>query len=212
MISQTLSLRELDAELALAPERYDPRRMLSNDGVPLGQLVTSVREVVNPAKHDEVDVLVLDTGDADRGLIIPHNAVVTVSRIRSLKKVVQAGDVVISRLRSYLRQVALIDEFLVEQAPLILCSTEFFVLRSRDGGDVSFLVPWLLSDQVQRALSAGQEGGHHPRFGEDQLLNLRVPEIVLDQRTALGDTVRVRTRGALEASREILELADRLSD
>ncbi len=44
-------------------------------------------------------------------------------------------DVIISRLRPYLRQAAIIDQGLVADdnvSSMILCSTEFYVLRSKD--------------------------------------------------------------------------------
>ena len=72
------------------------------------------------------------------------------------------GDLVVSRLRPYLRQIALVHPSAVAHAegrPLAL-STEFYVLAPRvDGEDLAFLVPFLLSADVQRALAGAQEGG-----------------------------------------------------
>ena len=108
----------------------------------------------------------------------------------------QAGDVIISRLRPYLRQVALVDEALFQlcrRGNAVAASTEFFVLRGRTGFEAAGLVPFLLSQPVQAALAAGQEGGHHPRFRQELLLSLPVPDQV--------------TRGSDKVARKMRSLA-----
>jgi hypothetical protein len=69
------------------------------------------------------------------------------------------------------------------------CSTEFFVLRSTSDSSIAFLVHWLLDEKTQEVLRVGQEGGHHPRFTEEHLLNLTVPEQVLSNRDGLSREV-----------------------
>jgi hypothetical protein len=74
MISTTRHLSGLDDGLVIAPERYDPRRSLRTPGVPLSEIVVSSRVVVDPARTNPAgEFLVIDTGDADRGSLIPHN-------------------------------------------------------------------------------------------------------------------------------------------
>ena len=102
----------------------------------------------------------------------------------------QIGDVLISRLRPYLRQVAYVDRTIpVLSEAALLCSTEFFVLRSVDQQSIAFLVPFLLSVQVQRVLAASQEGGHHPRVRESTLLTLPLPSSLLETRAATSSAV-----------------------
>ena len=66
------------------------------------------------------------------------------------------GDVIISRLRPYLRQVAFVDSDIrgYELSATILCSTEFFVLRAIEQESIAFLVPFLLSQSTQQVLAA----------------------------------------------------------
>jgi hypothetical protein len=111
--------------------------------------------------------------------------------IGSVKKCVESGDVLISRLRPYLRQVAWVDEHIGSIGPdvSLVCSTEFFVLRSIDGKSIAFLVPLLLSRPVQIVLAASQEGGHHPRIAEATLLTLPVPAKLLDRRDATSQAI-----------------------
>jgi hypothetical protein len=173
----------------LAPERYDPRRSVEAafDSVLLGEVVTLIRRTVAP--DDKLEpCLVLDTSDAREGIVIGRKQQTT--EIGSTKKSIQPGDVIVSRLRPYLRQVASVDDGILNLSGAnLLCSTEFFVLRSPDERSIAFLVPYLLSDQVQEVLAASQEGGHHPRFDDSTLLTLPVPKKLLDNSKAASAAV-----------------------
>ena len=139
--------------------------------------------------------LVLDTCDAQEGVTIARRRPVPLNSLRSTKKLVPTRSVLISRLRPYLRQVAFVDDTLTSShnSVVIACSTEFFVLTPRDQRSIAFLVPFLLSERVQKVLAASQEGGHHPRFDEHTLLRLPVPRTWIDQR----DEVSARVERAI---------------
>ena len=179
----------LDAGWVLAPERYDPRLADGGSGVPLGELADVVREHVSPARATAGQLLVLDTGDAQEGVLLPpaERRPVPPSGLGSAKKLARTGDVLISRLRPYLRQVALVDPALTSAT--VACSTEFYVLRSRDRRSIAFVVAFLLSAPVQERLAAAQEGGHHPRFRQEALEALVVPDAVLAARDELSAEV-----------------------
>ena len=179
----------LEAGWVLAPERYDPRLTGAADGVALGELVDVVREHVSPERAPAGPYLVLDTGDAQEGVLLPPAGRVPVpgTALGSAKKAARPGDVLISRLRPYLRQVALADSALTDAA--VVCSTEFYVLRARGPQSIAFLVAFLLSAPVQERLAAAQEGGHHPRVRQEALEALVVPDAVLAARTALSAEV-----------------------
>jgi hypothetical protein len=169
---------DLDSGLILAPERYDPtRNSLGQSDKTVADVVSLVSAQINQKTADpSARYLVLDTGDAREGIVVTQKEPTSAADIRSPKKGVEPGDVIISRLRPYLKQVAIIDAALCSRADHTVCSTEFYVLRGRERGSLGFLVPWLLSDPVQAVLAAAQEGGHHPRFSSDVLLKLPVPE------------------------------------
>lgn len=199
-----LSLDQLDSGWVLAPERYDQRRRLSRStGTTLGGLIQIVNEQVSPrmAGQDESVYTVLDTGDANEGVLRTSRAPLQLREIGSAKKRLRIGDVIISRLRPYLRQVALVDAGLFQtlgKETGLACSTEFFVLRSQDPkASIAFLVPYLLSTPIQRVLAAAQEGGHHPRFSQATLEQLRVPDGVLARRSELS----VRTEESIRLYR-----------
>ena len=187
------SKTNLASPVILAPERYDPRRQIKtneNEVVELGSIVTSVKKMVK-SSVDIGKCFVLDTSDAQEGIVIARKQSLLGTEIGSTKKEVKSGDVIISRLRPYLRQVEFIDEEIPNaKGTQILCSTEFFVLRSIDNLSIAFLVPFLLSDAIQEVLAASQEGGHHPRFIESALLTLPIPKNLLSQRLMISEVVK----------------------
>ena len=187
-----VSVADLAAGVVLAPERYDPaRRPAVTNGRPLAELVTLVRDSVRPVA-DERDLrrcLLFDTGDAQSGFLHTSRAPLATQQLGSSKRLILPGDVLISRLRPYLRQVAWVDPELATSDIRLCCSTEFYALRGRDGQDIAFVVPWLLSAPIQTALAAAQEGGHHPRFDRSALLELPVADHWLRRRAALSAEV-----------------------
>ncbi len=189
---------QLGKGIVLAPERYDRRREALSaiaSSIVLGMLVLPLRKTVNPNGNgaEPRDFLVLDTCDAQEGIIIARRRPAPLSSLRSAKKIVPARSVLISRLRPYLRQVAFVDDALNSRHKdvAIACSTEFFVLTPRDQRSIAFLVPFLLSEPVQEVLAASQEGGHHPRFDEYALLGLPVPRAWTDQRDEVSAQVEL---------------------
>jgi hypothetical protein len=127
----------------------------------------------------------------------------------SPKTPVPPGSLLVSRLRPYLRQIGFVsDSLLVERdfhakkaertrvrLPL-LCSTEFSVLVPKGPRSLAFLLPFLLSDDVQRRLTAAQEGGHRPRVPRETLMSLRVPD----------GAVRARRKTSAAVERALAEL------
>lgn len=202
-VARCVQLRysDLSTGLVLAPERYDPRRHarfsngVSSSKVYLGDLASLQGSTINRGNRNVAgtNYVVLDACDAKEGFLIARKAPILQQDIGSAKKRIQAGDVIISRLRPYLRQVAYIDKAFFSQFEPetieLVGSTEFFVLRPPQDDDIAYLVPFLLSALVQEVLGASQEGGHHPRFNKETLLELPVPEELLDRKGALSKYV-----------------------
>ena len=211
-----VTLASLVDGLALAPERYDPRRGPAQQGCPLLQIIEVMREQLNPARDDgRYRYLVLDTSDVAEGIIRPSRDPMPAPMIGSSKKVVRAGDVLISRLRPYLRQVGYVDPGLASEFGddvKVVCSTEFFVLRSRGGGKLGFLVPYLLSRGVQVLLAAAQEGGHHPRFNQATLETLRLPDWLIERAGEISARVESAAASARQADLTLRHLVGLFSD
>jgi hypothetical protein len=175
------TLGELGDELSLAPERQRASE-LAGGGVALEDLVVLRNERLAP--EDIGRALILDTTHTRDGLVDLVSARRASAPPRSAKKRVRAGDLLVSRLRPYLRQIAFVHPRAVAACggvPLG-CSTEYYVLAPRDGQRLEYLLPFLLGPEAQAFLAAGQEGGHHPRVPLETLLALRVPVGVVRSR------------------------------
>ena len=161
-----------DEESAWSPERYSPERAqqqaLAENSVPLAKLVSFRKETFNPVRSgvDQAgSFIVLDTNHAYEGRVQFRGQSVPATSVGSIKRPLKPGYVIVSRLRTYLRQVALIDNALLDGFDGgVLCSTEFYVLAPISDADIAFLVPFLLSAPVQKVFAAAEEGGHHPRI------------------------------------------------
>ncbi len=207
-----LSIRrlcELDEPFVLAPERYDPRREFSlsssTSTLPLRTVVELNRKTLTGPNGDAEHCLIFDTGDAHEGVISGRRQRVPMSAIGSAKKEIRQNDVIISRLRPYLRQVAFVDTDVPcrGEGVIMLCSTEFFVLRPTDHQSIAFLVPFLLTGKVQKVLAASQEGGHHPRFSETSLLSLLIPAEILERREEISKIVESSVQSFRQSQREM---------
>jgi hypothetical protein len=186
------TLGDLGEGIVLAPERWLAADESTGEGIPLGELVVERGERATAA-----NALVLDTTHARDGILDIAAAVRAGAGAKSSKKTARAGDLVISRLRPYLRQIAFVHPRAIEGAagrPLAL-SSEFYVLSPRAEGDLAFLLPFLLGASAQAILAAAQEGGHHPRVPRSSLFALRVPKEIVRRRRAIG----VRVEASLEA-------------
>ncbi len=207
-ISAVVDVSRLDDGNVLAPERYDPRRRyVGQSNARLSDIVNLLREQISAetAKAKQ-QFLVLATGDARDGIVRPTVPPCDGSAIGSTKRRIRPGQVIISRLRPYLQQVAWIDASLLESTDghvELVCSTEFYVLDSKDGESIAFLVPFLLSRRVQSVLAASQEGGHHPRFNELTLKSLPLPTLLLERREELSMRVERAVSQARQAFGEI---------
>ncbi len=212
-----VTLDHLDEGLIITPERYDPRRGMQNNGMFNISDVAEViaEQIIFNHTNKEALYLVLDTSDARNGIIRTKKTPILIDKIKSTKKIIKPRDVIISRLRPYLRQVAYVDELMVRQdsQPIILaCSTEFYILRSKDGQSIAFLVPFLLSDKVQEVLAVSQEGGHHPRFNQATLQRIGISKSILNNRDKMSAEVESAVRQATSADLRIKSLTAKCSE
>lgn len=179
---------ELGTTLVLTPERYNPKRRMSiedNNGILLSEIIVIENDTLTMKKAANLECFQVNTGDAMGGYLkVPQIK----EKINSNKKIIKKGDVIISRLRPYLKQVAYVD---IDKGEEIMgASTEFYVLRTRKKGEsIAFLVPFLLSDVVQNVFTNSVEGSQHPRFKDEDILNLVVPKKIFDNRTNITNEV-----------------------
>lgn len=160
-----------------APARYAtleklaamPHRLLSD-------CCDSIRDLFDPtAPQGITEARNFDVGEALKPALDDSLTPVPVEEIGSTKKIMKRGDVVISRLRSYLRQIAVVN---TSDSVLTVGSSEFIVLRPRSGISPELLLVFLRSQPVQTILKYCQEGNQHPRFGESNLLEIPFPDVL----------------------------------
>ena len=109
----------------------------------------------------------------------------TVRAIGCAKKNAEPGDLVVSRLRPYLREMSVVPRREVRQ----LFSTEFVVLRPKPEGAVSpqTLQALLLCALPQAIFARSQYGVGHPRFYEFALTEMPIPDSVIAMNAALTE-------------------------
>lgn len=181
------SNKQLGADFILTPERYNPKRRMSIDNeetILLSEIVELSNDTLTTKQGKGKRIIQINTSDAMGGYLNTNSG--ATESINSNKKIIKKGDVIISRLRPYLKQVAYVDS---EGEDILGASTEFFVLRSRNEESIAYLVPFLLSQPAQQVFENSVEGSQHPRFKEEDILNLQIPMSIYNNREDISRRV-----------------------
>ena len=181
------SNKQLGVNFILTPERYNPRRRMSidnEDTILMSEIVEIVNDIITKKQAQGKSIIQINTSDAMGGYLNINSEVN--DSINSNKKILRKGDVIISRLRPYLRQVAYVDE---DRKEILGASTEFFVIRARNNESIAYLVPFLLSQPAQLVFENSVEGSQHPRFKEEDVLNLKIPKNIYRERANISKRV-----------------------
>ena len=181
------SNKQLGVNFILTPERYNPRRRMridNEDTILMSEIVEIVNDIITKKQAQGKSIIQINTSDAMGGYLNINSEVN--DSINSNKKILRKGDVIISRLRPYLRQVAYVDE---DRKEILGASTEFFVIRARNNESIAYLVPFLLSQPAQLVFENSVEGSQHPRFKEEDVLNLKIPKNIYDERANISKRV-----------------------
>lgn len=178
----------------------------------VGDLFDSIRELWQPAEAAGLPVRNYDLTDALDPFLDPSKPTTAPEEIASTKKVIAAGDLVVSRLRSYLREIAIV---LPSDGVTAVASTEFIVLRPKKETTltVEALLIYLRSRLPQIVFKWSQDGSNHPRFDERELLNLPVPRALITGQATYETAVRLmvtqrqRATRLLDAAKRAVEIA-----
>jgi len=147
-----------------------------------------------------------DLGDALEPFLDDTKEPMPAREVGSTKKRLKAGDVVVSRLRSYLREIAVVRT--TGGVPAV-GSSEFIVLRPTGKGlAAETVLVYLRCPLVQTILKWSQDGSNHPRFDEDDLIALLVPDRLMDVSKKIEKHVHDAIAARQEAAR-LLEQAKR---
>lgn len=112
----------------------------------------------------------------------------------STKKVAKNDDFIISRLRSYLKEMAVIPSCNKN----IAISTEYLVYRSKQDVSALILLPFALSSYVQSILKWAQMGNEHPRFASETFEAIYLPNSII----AHSNEIELLINKALESHKE----------
>jgi type I restriction enzyme S subunit len=165
-----VNFSELENSLRLAPEFYNPKRIKyiqflnKKTKTRISDYYTFPKKTLNPKLINEKRyVLELEN---IKNFQIKDVPLCDTKEILSIKNLAKKGDILISRLRPYLKQICI--------SPLnnLLTTTEFVVITNNNIGDNIYLYFFLCSKYVQDILLWSQEGNEHPRVPQYVLENL----------------------------------------
>ena len=212
--SDVFAAGRMDAQYFMPAKEQVRQALAAMPGDSLGEHMDSVRDMFVPDRAPATMRLRnYDVTDALVSLLDVEKKPSFAADIGSTKKTFKDGDVVISRLRSYLREIAVVRT--CDDIPSV-GSSEFVVLRPKKGQcDISpeTLMVFLRSAPVQSVLKWCQDGSQHPRFSEGDLLSIPVPDAVAGvsgQITTIvkkGFVARQQARQLLEAAKRAVEIA-----
>ena len=200
---EVFAAKRIDSEYYHPAKKAYLERLRSLPGRPLHEHYEVIRDMFDPVTAKTGDLVRnFDLSDALQPVLDDEQPAVPARSVGSSKKHFAAGDIVISRLRAYLREIALIRG--TSRVPMV-GSSEFIVLRPHNPEDPklsrSTLLVFLRSTAVQTILKWSQDGSHHPRFGDEDLMWIPVPDVVCDVASAIEATfekiLAARSQGRL---------------
>lgn len=210
--SDAFAARRLDAQYFMPAKEQVRQSLAAIPGKVLAERVESRCEQWLPERAPP-NMLVrnYDVTDALVPLLDAEKGPTAAADIGSMKKVLRDGDVAVSRLRAYLKEIAVVRTG--DDMPSV-GSSEFIVLRPK-GEAISpeTLMVFLRSTPVQTILKWCQDGSQHPRFSEGDLFSIPVPdalESVSEQVTAIvqsGFAARHKAHQLLDAAKRAVEIA-----
>lgn len=180
--------QRLDAEYFNPQKQEVLTSLLNFDSKPLSYYFKSVREAFQPEYAPSKVVRNYDLPDALRFYLDDDIETTLASEIGSTKRRFEYNDLVVSRLRSYLREIAIVKS---KGEPDCVGSSEFIVLRQRNQLlSPELLLVYLRSPYVQTVLKWSQKGSNHPRFDEKDLLNIPIPDALLSVQTSVTHIIQ----------------------
>lgn len=205
-LSYDRSFSDLLAARRFGAEYYMPCKQRALDALAvmphstLHHHAPNIRNLWEPASAGKgAMVRNFDLGDALEPFLDDSKEPMPAAEVGSAKKQFKPGDVVVSRLRSYLREIAV-----VRTGNGVPCvgSSEFIVLRPAGKGlSAETILVYLCCPLVQAILKWSQDGSNHPRFNEDDLMALPVPDRLRDVSPTIERHVQAAIASRQEATR-----------
>lgn len=206
--SEAFGAERFDAEYFHPQKASALLALRSLSDATVGDLFSSVRQLWQPDAGSPSDLVRnYDLNDALVPFLDGNKSPVARSEIASTKKLLKAGDLVVSRLRSYLREIAIVEPS--AEFPMV-ASTEYIVLRPRSDTavPVEALLVYLRSPLPQIVLKWSQDGSNHPRFDEKEILRMPVPRALIADPAPYVNAMQ-RLKASKQRAGELLAAATR---
>ena len=211
---EVMGARRFDAVYFTPEKKYATDALARLGGPKLGEVFTSARDMFSPGDcSTSMQVRNFDVTHALQPELTDETPPVPASEIGSMKKRMRNGDVAISRLRAYLREIAIVR---TSETPPTVGSSEFVVLRPKGRGkplSPEALLVFLRSRPVQAVLKWCRDGSQHPRFDENDLLAIPVPDLLwhisdrLAEQVSTAFAARREATALLEKAKRAVEIA-----
>ena len=203
--TQAWHTNRLDAEY-FHPEKLEILNQLEKmPGKTVSNYFEPVRDLLVPDREMTERVCNYDLTHALRYFLDDNVNLVPASELGSTKKRFKNGDIVVSRLRSYLKEVAVVY---TSRDVSCVGSTEFFIFRTTGRVSVELLLVYLRSEPVQKILKWCQDGSNHPRFQEREILTLKLPDQILLVQEDINELIK-QGIASYGKARNLLEEAKR---
>ena len=180
------------------PANWDVRR--------LKDWVSINREVLPDTTNPDYEIHYLEIGAVGTGRLLDEPVRLRFSNAPSrARRIVRAGDTIISTVRTYLKAVWFADDTDDD----LICSTGFAVLTPRNGTIPKFVSYSVQSDSFTDRVTADTVGIAYPAIGEGRLSSFHIAVPPLDEQTAIVgylDRADERIQRAISAKERLIEL------
>jgi restriction endonuclease S subunit len=151
---------------------------------PLWAVATVNDETLPETTDPECELRYIDIGSVsrERGVEVVENVSFDQAPSRA-RRVVRAGDVIVSTVRTYLRAVARVEA----AHDGCIASTGFAVLRARAGTDSRFLAYAVSDVGFVDGVVANSVGVSYPAISSSSLIHLRLPKPIDETAVAVAD-------------------------
>lgn len=196
-------------------EYYHPARMrvleilrkTNFEIIPLGDIVTVRREMIDPQEYYDTAFNYVELKNvpfAGFGTIFTR---VFGKSLDSAKLRFKKGDILFSKIRTYLNKVVFIPEYIEEG----ICSTEFVVLKvNKNKFSPPALWVYLVSKYAYDQVRFIGIGSTRPRANPDDILNIRVPLLPRDLQQRIDNLVHYAFNNLKTAEQKYQQAEDLL--
>ncbi|MFA4852344.1 MAG: restriction endonuclease subunit S [Bacteroidales bacterium] len=211
----TNNIAKLDDDLVLDGNFYRPEKISivnkinNSSSGKISDYFFEVEELITTQMRNGIfPVINYDLPHSLGNILTLGNNINTSTDLGSTKKSIKSNDIIISRLRYYLKEIAIVPERGDNQ----VASTEYVVIRSKGNLSTHILLPYLLSSNIQYIFSCLQRGSAHPRLANKDILSLPLPDFLKKEKdllTQMIESVLKNYESSLklypEAEQELLE-------